>query len=553
MQIERPYRQLLNIFIVFFLIISGYLVYWQMARASDVQASVYNPRNCTQDNVPQRGTIFDRNGVKLAWSDPDKNAPCGWVRHYADTTLAPIIGYYDPTEFGVTGIEAAYNNTLSGNQTPDNVDFQTGWQNLINKAEHLKTFGNDIYLTIDDKMQQIASQQYNSQANRHCGTTLLSSSILGSVVVEDPHTGEILAAVSNPGYDADKLVNHSRAPDKAVDQNGIPLSVGEEYFKQLQKDPSSPLINRISSNFEIPGSVFKTLTLIAALDTGKYSLQSTFSQADASTYTVDGNTINSNNLDLYNQGPKPPTFPLTIKDAYAYSDNVVFARLGVSLGTDVMTSYGQKFGISFGNTLASLPFDLPLIKSWMYKPGNNFDAVALANTGFGQGYLQISPLVMTVMTSAIAADGKEYAPHLLLKSVANGTDPKTVPNATPQLLGQVMTPQTAQSVREAMSAVVNYGSVGASGTTFRNAINPPLLEGGKTGTGQDDAPDTQNPQLASYPQAWFISVAPDDVNNPTGNPPRLAMVVQRHRGGEGSCQAPYAQAIYNQLLPMVGH
>lgn len=542
MRIDLPFRRLLNVFILLFVGISGVLVYLQATpEAGVLTASDYNPRHCVQDAVPQRGTIFDRNGVKLAYSEPDTTQPCGWRRHYTDPTLAPLIGYFDPQGFGITGLEAAYNDVLSGTDQTTSVPpgIDNGVNEIIQQAQHARTYGTDVYLTIDARIQQKANEVYPNQVN--CPGSGQNPAQNGSVLVEDPQTGEMLAYISHPGYDNDKLVDHTPAGD------GTNLSVGEEYWNKLLQDPNHPLINRPVMDTLVPGSSFKTLTLIAALDSQQYTIKSTFSEAESKDYVVNGFNINTNNLYDYPYEPTAKIFPMDLEHQYAFSNNVAFARLAVGLGKDRWLFYAQAFGISYGDHVVNIPFDVPVAHSWVFQPSAQSqwdrDNVALANAGYGQAFLQISPLTMTVMTSTIAADGKYQKPHLLLKSVPHGVAAASVNPVAPQTISTPISQTTAQGLRQAMRAVVKYGSVGASGSAVKPPLNSPVMEGGKTGTGE-----TGN----GSPQTWWISLAPADTTN-LSNLPRLSVVIQKEQDGEGACQAPIAQSIYEYALPLVGY
>ena len=540
MRIDLPFRRLLNVFIMLFVGISGVLVYLQATPEAQVlTTSDYNPRHCVQDAVPQRGTIYDRNGNKLAFSVPDLTQPCGWRRHYTDPTLAPLIGYFDPQGFGTTGLEAAYDDVLSGADTTSAVlpGFDNGVNHILDQAEHTKTYGTDIYLTIDSRIQQKANLVYPNQVN--CPGQ--NPAQTGSILVEAPQTGELLAYISHPGFDNDKLVDHTLVND------GTGLTVGQEYWNALLQDPNRPLINRPVMDTIVPGSSFKTLTLIAALDSQQYNTASTFTEAESKDYVVNGFNINTNNLIHYPGIPSSKIFPMDLVHQYAFSNNVAFARLAVGVGKDRWLYYAQALGISYGSHVVNIPFDVPVAHSWVFQPSAQADwdrdNVALANAGYGQAFLQISPLEMTVITSTIAADGKYQKPHVLLKRVAHGVQADSVAAVAPQTLSQPFTPATAQGLRAAMRAVVVYGSVGASGPFVAPPANSPVMEGGKTGTGE-----TGN----GAPQTWFISLAPADISN-ASNLPRLAIVIQKEQDGEGACQAPIAQSIYEYALPLVGY
>src|SRR5215469_14213277 len=118
MSIEIPIQRLLSFFIVLFLVITGVMVYWQVGQAQSLSTSPYKP--CIGSEQPVRGTIYDRNGVKLAWSVPDPQSPCGWRREYATAQHPSISSFlgYSSYIYGSTGVEQYYNNVLMGYSSP---------------------------------------------------------------------------------------------------------------------------------------------------------------------------------------------------------------------------------------------------------------------------------------------------------------------------------------------------------------------------------------------------------------------------------------------------
>ncbi len=539
----HPMRRIFNTFLAIFLVISATLIYWQVAKADYLTSLAYNPRSCAYNNTPQRGTIYDRNGVKLAYSVPDPNAPCGWKRIYTDPSLAPLIGFYDPTGFGITGLEATFNTILSGPPATQNTSIKQGISNLIAQTEHAVQHGNNIYLTIDDRIQKNAYQSYAGNDGLITSTLCpqqyqYTSSGEGSIIVEDPQSGELLAWVSYPTFDPNILIDHSFATDGQTDSQGYPLTVGQEYFNTLLQDPNKPLIDQPAMDIVIPGSSFKMYTMIAALESGQYTAQTAFDQTDAQEFTVNGQIINSNHL------PNNTTYPVDITHAFAYSDNVIFARLTVGLGAQKWLSYANMFGISYGQNIAQIPFEVPLQNSWIYQQGADFSINALAAAGYGQGYDQMTPLTMSVIDSSVAADGKIYDPHVLLKSAPYGQPASSIADQKPQLLGQYSA-QTAYAIQAAMRADLQYGTVAERGGYFLTYYNSPVLMGSKTGTAQ-----VAN---SNYSQEWFLTLAPDDVANPTTNPPKLTVIVNKINGGFGECLIPIAQEIYQYALPLEGY
>src|SRR5437660_8284867 len=152
MNVSASIRKLAQLFIVLFIVLSGGLVYWQVVVAQQVTANIHNSRHCLSDNAPVRGRIFDRNGVLLAESKPSETAICGYQRHYYlknYPSLAGLIGYYISPLYGSSGIEHQYENYLSGRVGV------TALNNEVNQTLHRPPVGDDIYLSIDVRMQAL--------------------------------------------------------------------------------------------------------------------------------------------------------------------------------------------------------------------------------------------------------------------------------------------------------------------------------------------------------------------------------------------------------------
>jgi peptidoglycan glycosyltransferase len=615
MMVNRSISRLTNVFLALFMLLSVGVVYWQVFQSQTLATSTYNPSLCDVGNQPVRGSIYDRNGVLLAYSQVDPKAPCNYRRYYCFPSLSPIIGYFSYI-YGETGLEAAYDNILTGRQSSGQSTINNFWDQTL----HRPVYGSDIYLTIDVKVQILIDKEYDitndepggnfpsdpihvlprGQAGppptepipSRCDKNLVEQynqpaenaphNHPGSVIVEDPHTGQILGMLSRPYFNANEIgdytpcrlykddTKYAHYPDCPGAQAHLPATqpganaptetstIGAAYFQQLTHDPLSPLLTRPTGGLYVPGSTFKTVTLAAALDTGKYHLTDTFDQADGqncrspnshdSLYVVNSFPFRDQLWIGYNP---PPSCPVDLKHGYIYSDNVIYARLGVGVGANDWLNYAQRFGISDSNNPQALPVDFPLAASTLpFQGANGVEGqdhqVDLAAAAFGQGKLLVTPLEMTFVTSTVANDGVGLLPQLLYKVVpcANTGTQIVTPcqeAANPSLTytpkpytengvnnGQIISPQTAQEVREAMRGVVQQGSAGViSGS--------PANVGGKTGTGQLSNAD---------PHSWFISLAPD---NP-GQTPKYVVVVMRENGDEGLFQAPVTDCIYRGLF-----
>jgi len=528
-------RRLTNIFLTLLLIISAVAAYVQVSDRAFfggpllAESMTFNANgHCPPYDAAVRGTIYDRNGVKLAWSVPDKNATCGYKRVYADPSLSPLIGYFS-YKYGTAGIEATYNDQLAGAQSGVTV------QQVKNHILHQPQYGQDIYLTIDERLQQYINSIYNSSAIFGGVCQPNGSNPPGAIVVENPNNGEILAMVSRPYYDANK-----------INQPG--------YFQQLQSDPNHPLLNRAAQGLYDPGSTFKTVTLSAALNEGVTSLSATYPKQEAVYFTANGEHIDW--VDYINGQWQGAQFPLTVSDAYAFSDNTVYARLATQLGADKWLQYVREFGITTpGQGMPDtkpLGFDAPYAQSQAFNALTNgqptqFGPNLLAESGFGQGQLLISPLTMATVASAVAANGYLYTPHVALKVVPHDVNAKDVlPNAA-TVYNDIMRPETAAAVRQAMWAVTTKGT-GSAGLPPHNGFytyNSPAYMGGKTGTGQTDQPN---------PQTWWIGISPDDAAGAGSGPAKYAIALLKEHSGEGACQVYVANdAMLYALQHNVGY
>jgi len=598
MMVNRSIGRLTNVFLALFLLLSGGIVYWQVFQSQTLTTSTYNPRRCDVNNQPVRGSIYDRNGVLLAYSVADPKATCNYRRYYCFPSLSPIIGYYT-SNHGEAGLEATYDGYLTGQNGPGTVSINNFWDQTL----HRPVYGSDVYLTIDWRVQNLIDKENDITYDEpggvlgepiyplakgtlgvdpttrpsRCDPTLTSQmynqpaegtdhSHPGSIIVEDPHTGEILGMLSRPYYDANEIGDYTPcrlytdpaaytaqyASDPACpgaqtdpqagpakDQNEL-STIGNAYFAQLNSDSQyTPLLTRPTSAAYVPGSDFKTVTLTAGLDTGHDHLSDTYGvgnqggtscldnpNSTALNYTVNGHTFTEYDLKTYNPYP---SCPIDLKHGYVYSDNIIFARVGVGLGADTWLNYVQRFGLVDSNSKnqQAIPFDIPVTPSTVDFQGVENDPVNLAAAAFGQGTLQVTPLTMALVTSTVANGGVAMQPHLLYKVVPHGANPADIAPMPDTFYGsnngQMMSASTAQGILESMRGVVTQGSAGLIARSLARV-------GGKTGTGQLGNAD---------PHSWFISLAPDD-----GQTPKWVVVVMRENGDEGLFQAPVADCIY---------
>jgi penicillin-binding protein A len=529
--ISTSIRRLTNLFIILFVALSAGLVYWQVVAAQQVTSNTYSTfsRRCSNDNAPIRGHIYDRNGVLLAYSKPSNNPTlCGYQRVYTKDaqSLEGVIGYYISPLFGSTGIERQFDAYLNGRVG------STGLNNTINQILHLPPVGDDIYLTIDVRIQRIVDKYFKQDANVYPPDNHNRfPTDRGSVIVTDPHTGEILAMLSSPGYDPNRIASGDL-----------------DYFHQVETDPEQPLLERPLESRYVPGSSYKTLTLLAALDSGSSQLSDQFDMAHALGPVVIGPPHDpatkacittppescgdgsetfgpvGNNISGYTKN-----FPVDIQYGFVHSDNIIFAQVGAKMGADTWLNYNSRFYVG-----QHPPFDLPTTISTVTPPGGQLTVRGLAENSFGQGVDFVTPFQMSLIDDAIANNGHLMRPWLIMK-IVDRTNQTIVQSNSQQELGTPISQNTASLVRQAMYGVVRCGS----GSIVAQLVGSPWALMVKTGTGEVGG--------GKPAQAWLITQAPFDN-------PALTIVSMRENGGEGGyMNGPIVADIYNDVFSNIMH
>lgn len=419
-----------------FIVISAQLVRIQVVEQDaiyyrtgvDAEGEVIsNPRLVSQQLDFDRGRIYDRNGIVLADTIEQDGI---YYRSWPVSSTWPVTGYYSPMMYGSTGLEATYEGELSG-------DGRNSFENTFRQLLGMTPQGNNLVLSLDADLQTQA-------------TNMLGSS-RGSVVVLDVQTGATLVLASNPTFDPNQLFTTGNDPEAAA------------YWNSLLEDPSTPLVVRANQGVYTPGSTFKTVTAAIAIEEGYAEPESVYE--DSGQLNIDGRILPEFNR------PDESRDQWTLSEGIAWSLNVVFAQIGMQIGGETYWQYGPELG--FGVTI---PYDLPVAESQM---ANNRDALSdknmVADTGFGQGQLLMSPLHLAMVASAWANDGRMMEPWL----VESITDPdgETIWSASPGTWRQPVSPEAANDVESMMVNAVENGSIGGARVDG-------YVVGGKTGTAE---------------------------------------------------------------------
>ena len=462
----------------FFAVLFGVLVFatswWSVFTAENLRDNAANRRPLLAEERIKRGTIRSADGKVVARSTKiDKER---YRRSYpTDAMFAHAIGY-SFTELGRSGLEQFRNDPLSGRRTE-----------LIGAVDSLlgeRGVGDSIRTTLNSKAQQAAIDGLKGRK--------------GAVVALEPSTGKVLVMVSSPSYDPNNL-------DR-----------GDKFKRLSTDDANSPLVNRATQAGYPPGSTFKAVTATAALDSGKYTPDSTVSGENGK--RISGVPLNNFANEDYGS--------ITLTDALTNSVNTVWAEVGVRLGKKTMAEYMLKYGF-----YKLPPVDLPreqLLASGERGPGGKLlspvsPRIDVGRMAIGQDKLLVTPLQMATVAATIANGGVRMEPHITQKIV--DPDGRTQDEIEGERAERVMSVQTARQLTGMMKQVVKEGTGTAA-----------ALEGvelaGKTGTAEIDIQRKIN-------DPWFIGFTNDFA---------IAVVLERVQGGTGGVvAAPIAKQVLEAL------
>jgi peptidoglycan glycosyltransferase len=473
---NAPIARLFVVVVVLFGVLVGFTSRWTVFEADALRDNPKNRRELLEEQKIRRGLIRAGDATVLARSL--KQADDSYVRTYPQGRLFSHAVGYSFVRQGRAGLERFYDDDLSGR----NSDLGS----LLDRLSGSEQEGDDLVTSLDPGAQRVALQQLGGRK--------------GAVVALDPRTGAIRVMASVPGYDPNAVKSQSA-------------------FSALNRDDNAPLLNRNTQSGYPPGSTFKVVTAIAAIDSGRYTPDSRISGRNGK--VVSGVPLNNDAGESFGD--------ITLTEALTHSVNTVFGEVGEKVGKATMKKYMDRLG--FG---APVEVDLPRDeraasgerRRGRIIPATN-GAVDVGRMAIGQDKLTVTPLQMAMVAASVANGGKLMKPHLGDRIVDR--DGRTVERIEPEELSQVMSPDTASQVGAMMAQVVKEGTGTAA-----------ALEGidvaGKTGTAEVDRPCGPN-------QLWFIAFAP--VQDPRV---AIAVTVECGTGFGGTVAAPIAKAVMQELL-----
>jgi penicillin-binding protein 2 len=433
-----------------------------------------------------------------------------YVRSYGEGTLAAhllgFVGYIPQEELsswrikgyrgdeliGRSGLEEWAEPYLAGQRGARLIAFAGDGRQLALLGERPPLPSQSLYLTIDRELQRAVETTLGSRR--------------GAIVVLDPGSGELLAMASYPTFDP----NHFAT--------GIPAA----EWNALNQDPNHPLVNRATQGGYPPGSVFKIVTMAAALEKGGFSPQSIFNCNG--TWTGLGQNFPKTCWLRTGHGQIDLVTALTV------SCDVTFYELGKRLNEqdiNLLPSFARACGFGSPTGLEEVQETGGLVPDDAWKRdvyGEQWYPGDAVNLAIGQGYLTVTPLQVVNLLAAIGNGGTLYRPRLLLRVGEEG-------NVTePQIIARLpLSPENLAAIRRglegATSAPGGTAVAAFAGAAFRAA--------GKTGTAESGQEE---------PHAWFAGYAPADN-------PRVVVAVIVENSGEGSqIAAPLFRQVVEAFL-----
>lgn len=359
-------------------------------------------------------------------------------------------GYTQNSIIGKTGLEQYYEDRLKGT---------TGYEIYISNSNGNKKHtivkregknGEDIKLTIDSNLQSKIYDEYSKDKS--------------ATVVINPKTGEILALVSTPSYNANDFIN----------------GISQEKWNQLSNDANKPFYSRYQASWA-PGSSFKPVVGAIGLTTNKFTQEDNFGKSGNS-WQKDSSWGNFRVTTLASYGGAA-----NLRNALVYSDNIYFAKAALKIGTSTIIEQFKKIGFD-----KEVPCNLSVTKSQYGNGGKITSEAQLANTGYGQGEVLVNPIHMASIYSAFVNNGNMIKPYLEYKE-----------QSSPEYwVTGAFSKDAANTIKDDLIQVVES----PSGTGHSAKISGVTLAG-KTGTAEikKSTTDTTGTELG-----WFNAFIADE-------------------------------------------
>ena len=412
---------------------------------------------------------------------------------FLDVQAGRIIGQY--------GVERTFDTHLLGETGRKVIEVDAFGYPKRSLAIHPPLAGDDLYLTLDIRLQRLAEDLLAEEA--------------GAIVALDPWNGDVLALASQPGFNP----------------NDLSGGISQQAWQQLLQDSRHPLTNRAIQGQYPPGSTFKIVMAAALLET--QTMKETDSITCHGTFPF-GKRV-------FRDWKRRGHGSVDLTKAIAESCDVYFYKVGNQLGIDPISRYSRQFGLGSktGIALSSERSGLVPSREWKQKNrGEPWYPGETISVAIGQGFLSVTPIQMAKVVSIVATNGQMVQPRLLkgVRLRRTGNFKEEPPPSTQQAS---ISPQTFFQIKKGLAAVVTKG-------TAKQAQSDIVSIAGKTGTAQvvalKDDDDKTEVRKKHRDHAWFVAFAPIEE-------PKIAVaVIVEHMGHGGSAAAPLAKTLIEAYM-----
>ena len=383
-------------------------------------------------------------------------------------------GYLRDDVIGRNGVEASYEEVLRGTFGSELLERDAGGR-PVKVLERLvdPVPGKNLMLTVDSRIQRIATEtlKWGLEA---------AGVAQGVTIVMNPQTGEILAMVSLPTYDNDKFA----------------AGISAEDYAAYLSDPTKPLRNHAISDIYPPGSTFKLVTGLAALEEGVTTVSRQW--PTYACYQIPDAPAGQCLFDWNHRG----FGPLSIVDAYAKSSDTFFYQMAVALGVERLGGWAEElgFGARSGVRLPTEAAGTVISKAWAQAQGRpDVFTGELAMAGIGQNAIAVTPLQLLNAYAAVANGG-----HLMRPMIVRGetdADGNLVREYEPEVMRELAaSPADLRTMRIGARSVITTGHAGNI-----SALEVPGALSGKTGTAEFGTPTSQG--VLPF-HSWFVAYLP---------------------------------------------
>ena len=392
---NKEFTRITYVFVSLFLVMMGYIVYFNAVKSKDVINSPYNKRQEAFADRVVRGNILDQSGNVLAKTEVGKDGSETRVYPYGPM-YAHVVGY---DSFGGAGLELTENFSLVNSNA-------FILERIMNDFKDQKNIGDNIVTTLDTDVQRAAYQALGDNK--------------GAVFVMEASTGKVLAMVSGSSFD--------------------PNTLADTWSTLNSDNENSPLLNRAMQGLYAPGSTFKIITALEYMR--EYSDYQNYTYDCSGEIEHQGAVIHCFNGTVHGHQ--------TLADSFANSCNSSFCNIGLMLDRNAYRKTAEE--LLFNKKLPNL---LSYSKSKFSVTKQTTDA-ELMMTAMGQGETVVSPYHMALITAAAANGGTLMEPYLV-DEIVNHTGTRVKKNM-PKKYKTLMTSEEAAQLKEYMEGVVSYGT-----------------------------------------------------------------------------------------------